>query len=46
MVNQNAVTTVGKRKQTTDYPELNETIYRMTDLEVTANVKLREMESE
>lgn len=46
MVNQNAVTTAGKRKQTTDYPELNETIYRMTDLEVTANVKLREMESE
>lgn len=46
MVSQNAVTTVGKRKQQTEYPELNETIYRMTELEMAANSKLREMESE
>lgn len=43
MVHQSAVTTVGKRKSLTEYPELNELIYKVTELEVVSNVKERSL---
>ena len=42
MVYQNAVTTVGMRKALTEYPEINEAIYHLTELEVKTNVRKKE----
>ena len=42
MVYQNAVTTVGMRKSLTEYPEINEAIYHLTELEVKTNVRKKE----
>lgn len=43
IVNKNAVTTVAKRKEVTDYPELNELLYKTTNLEIVTNMKEREL---
>lgn len=42
MIYQNAVTTVGMRKALTEYPEINEAIYNLTELEVKTNVRKKE----
>lgn len=38
MVYQNTITTIGKRDSLTEYPEINEAIFNLTELEVKTNV--------
>jgi hypothetical protein len=43
LVHQNAIVTVAKRGQKTEYPEINYLLNKATELEITANVKARDL---